>query len=394
MLLRIVFFATFCFSAFNVMRLITSLDALHYGATTGEVGVLMALITLIPVFLSMRCGRWIDEIGFRIPLILSSSLLLAAGIIPSVFPTSSFGLIPLAASCVLNGSGNMIFSIVSLYLVGAIAPTEKRTAYFSWYSLSWSLSGLLPPVMAGYIIDFWGHRWAFALMALFALLGLTVILSSLKHFKSVTLPKRPKRSGSSLHLLFDPLLGRVLLVSTFVSVGWDLQIFMFPIYGHYVGLSAAEVGWLVGSFYTATLIVRFALPFVSRHVTEWLCLAVALTVIAAAYAVFPLFDEFVPLLVVAFFIGLGLGASTPNIMSLTQSDAPPGRVGEALGIRTMLANGTHFVLPLAYGSILAAISVSVLFFISAGMMGFTAVLAYMSIGREGRKRAQTEAGRQ
>ena len=146
---------------------------------------------------------------------------------------------------------------------------------------------------------------------------------------------------------------------------------MFPIYGHHVGLSASEIGWLVGSFYTATLFVRFALPYVSNLVSEWLCLAVALSIISISYAAFPLFDHFEPLLVVAFCIGLGLGASTPNIMSLTQSNAPSGRVGEALGIRTMLANGTHFILPLAYGSILSTISVSLLFFISTDDGGYS-----------------------
>lgn len=367
------------------MRLITSLDALAHGATTGEVGILMALITLIPVFLSMRCGRWIDAIGFRKPLVLSSCLILLAGTVPTLFPTADFGLPPLAVSCILNGTGNMIFSIVSLYLVGAIAPDSKRTAYFAWYSLSWSLSGLVPPVMAGYIIDLAGHRWAFFSMMLFALAGLLVILGSKKKFSSINLPKRSSSQGGSLRLLFDPLLGRVLLVSTFISVGWDLQIFMFPIYGHHVGLSASEIGWLVGSFYTATLFVRFALPYVSNLVSEWLCLAVALSIISISYAAFPLFDHFEPLLVVAFCIGLGLGASTPNIMSLTQSNAPSGRVGEALGIRTMLANGTHFILPLAYGSILSTISVSLLFFISAGMMGATAILAYLSIDRANRQ---------
>ena len=95
------------------MRLITSLDALAHGATTGEVGILMALITLIPVFLSMRCGRWIDAIGFRKPLVLSSCLILLAGTVPTLFPTADFGLPPLAVSCILNGTGNMIFSIVS-----------------------------------------------------------------------------------------------------------------------------------------------------------------------------------------------------------------------------------------------------------------------------------------
>ena len=75
-----------------------------------------------------------------------------------------------------------------------------------------------------------------------------------------------------------------------------------------------------------------------------------------------------PLLAIAFALGLGLGVANPSILSLLQSHAPAGRAAEAFGIRSTLANFTHFALPMAYGTILAAMSVASLFYCCSGLM--------------------------
>ena len=78
---------------------------------------------------------------------------------------------------------------------------------------------------------------------------------------------------------------------------------------------------------------------------------------AIAFGLMPLFDSMMPLMGVAFLLGLGLGSAQPNVMSLLHDRAPAGRVGEALGLRTTIMNSSHVVLPLfigAFGSVLGA----------------------------------------
>jgi MFS family permease len=56
---------------------------------------------------------------------------------------------------------------------------------------------------------------------------------------------------------------------------------------------------------------------------------------------------------------LGLGAAQPNIMSLLYSRSPPGRLGEALGLRLTIINSSQVALPLvlgAFGSVLGTIA--------------------------------------
>ena len=87
-----------------------------------------------------------------------------------------------------------------------------------------------------------------------------------------------------------------------------------------------------------------------------------------------------PLLVIAVVLGFGLGMASPSILSILQNHAPVGRVAEAFGIRATLTNFMHFALPMAYGTILAAVSAVSLFYVCAGLIAAT---AFLTIRRKG-----------
>ena len=59
----------------------------------------------------------------------------------------------------------------------------------------------------------------------------------------------------------------MLFVSALVSMAWDLEIFMFPVYGHAIGLSATEIGWLIGMFFAATF--RGPIPYAAALKTHF-----------------------------------------------------------------------------------------------------------------------------
>ena len=152
-------------------------------------------------------------------------------------------------------------------------------------------------------------------------------------------------------------LRHVLVATALVSMSWDLQTFVVPVHGTHVGLAASEIGLVLGCFALATFMIRLAMPWLSRRFTEWQVLTYTLFCAALAFTLFPLFSSREPLMTVAFLLGLGLGAAQPNIMSLVHSRTPNGRVGEALGLRSMIIHGSQVVLPLvfgAFGSVLGA----------------------------------------
>jgi MFS family permease len=80
-----------------------------------------------------------------------------------------------------------------------------------------------------------------------------------------------------------------------------------------------------------------------------------MTVAGVAYVLFPFVESVSLLMALSFLLGLGLGASQPVIMALLYEASPPGRQGEAVGIRTTMLNMSQTFIPLASGAISAAL---------------------------------------
>ena len=53
----------------------------------------------------------------------------------------------------------------------------------------------------------------------------------------------------------------------------------------------------------------------------------------------------------SFALGLGLGSGQPMVMSLLSARAPPGRMGEVVGLRMTLIQSMSVAVPLAFGTL-------------------------------------------
>jgi predicted MFS family arabinose efflux permease len=268
----------------------------------------------------------------------------------------------------LIGTGSMLAQITAQDLVGRAAAAHERTVAFSWLALGVSVASFTGPVTAGFVIDQFGHRAAFATFWLVTL-ALAALLARLW---PVLPPAAGRRGTADERPFFDLLRHRevrnVLIVTSLISMAWDLQTFMVPVHGSRVGLSAAQIGLVLGSFAVATFAIRAAMPWLARTYREWQVLTFTLTTAAVAFALMPLFDTLLPLAACAALLGLGLGAAQPNVMSLLHSRSPAGRVGEALGLRTTIMNGSHVVLPLVFGAAGSVIGPAAVFWLMAALL--------------------------
>jgi len=84
---------------------------------------------------------------------------------------------------------------------------------------------------------------------------------------------------------------------------------------------------------------------------EWTLITMTCVIALVAYLAFPMAHTVPVLSSIAFLLGLGLGATQPTIMALVYSTAPAGRAGEAVGVRTVVLNASHTVLPLVFGGL-------------------------------------------
>jgi predicted MFS family arabinose efflux permease len=318
------------------------------------------------MMLGVPAGRLVDRIGIRRPILAATTLLVLAIALPALFP----GLASLHLAAAAAGTGFMLFHICAQHAVGGMGAEGDRKANFGWLALGFSISGFLGPTVAGFAIDTLGFRHAFALLAMVALAALLGLASKREHLSHT--PHRPASTErhSAWDLVRNPDLRRVFLVTGLLASAWDLFMFVMPIYGTSIGLSASTIGLIIGSFALATFIVRIALPWLSRHLHEWPMITATMGIACVAYALFPVVKT-VPLLAgIAFLLGLGLGATQPSVLSLIYASAPEGRAGEAVGLRTVVLNASHTFLPLAFGGVGAALGMIPIFWsMSAALAG-------------------------
>ena len=382
-LARVIAIAVLTHMAFVAARMTASLYALANNASTFTVGVIMALFSLVPMLIAVRAGRWLDAVGPRRPTLIGTLLILGGVLLPSAFSYAAADLAPLLVAAALIGTGSTLTMLSIQQVVGDRADPNHRAAAFSWLALGASISAFAGPVLSGLLIDSFGHRATFGV-----LVGVVLLALALVWLNRGLLPARGgKVSGAEplhpLELLKHTELRHVLIATALISMSWDLQTFMIPVHGTRVGLSASEIGFVLGCFALATFTIRLAMPWLSRRVTEWQVLIYTLCCATIAFGLFPLFSSRVPMMAVAFLLGLGLGAAQPNVMSLVHSRSPQGRVGEALGLRSMIIHSSQVVLPLVFGAFGSVLGAAAMFWTMAALV-FTGGVAAVRWGKHRR----------
>ncbi len=346
-------------------RIAVSLTALQLGRSTFEVGILIAVFALLPMMFSVQAGRLIDAIGPYKPM-RTSALLVSAGTALPFFWQDLTGLI-IASVCI--GVGHMAFQIAVQGQMGK-GTEEERLRNFSWLSLALAASGFSGPLIAGLSIDYLGHRYAFALLALAPVLSTIGVLRMRTHLLASharAVHHKTKRSVTDL-LAIKPL-RRVFGANMLLSGAWDTHMFVVPIFGVGIGLSATTIGIILASFASATVVIRLALPAIQRHLRPWQLIHIAMVGAGLNFLVYPLFSQVWILMTLSFLLGLALGSTQPGILALLQQHAPPGRAGEAFGVRMALINTCQVSLPLAFGALGAFMGITPLFWITTVGLG-------------------------
>jgi len=358
-------------TAFNGGRLTISLTALAAGATPLTVGLLLSLVAALPMVLAVQAGRLVDRIGVRYPILCGVALLGLSVSIPAVFRAMPALYVAAAAS----GVGFMLFHISIQHAVGEAASEAKRRDDFGWLSLGFSISNFLGPTVAGFTIDAFGHRAAFAAMALFAAASLGVLAAHRGRFRHSPHRRHEGPAGSALELLANAELRRVFVVTGLLASAWDLFTFAVPVYGNSIHLSASTIGLVLASFAVATFLVRVALPWLSRHLREWTMITATFCIACFAYACFPMVSTVPLLAMISFLLGLGLGATQPSILSLIYAKAPAGRGAEAVGLRSVVLGASSTFLPLAFGGAGEAVGMLPVFWVMATALAGGGVIA-------------------
>ena len=327
--------------------MLVSLAALAGGATPFQVGVLAAMFAVLPLLLAVYAGRVSDRIGVRRPLI-GGAIVMAIGLL---VPMGWAGFGGLVACAALVGLGQIFFHVSIHNLIGAFGSGEARTRNFATFSLGASIAAFIGPSLAGFSIDHWGFPPTHALLAAFVLMPPLLLFLWPRIVPPEAGPSGKPAQGGSMDLLREPGLARTLVMSGVTLTGIELFSFYFPVYGRAIDLSATAIGLVMSSYAVAAFIVRMGMPRATRTWGELGVLTASLFMAGITYMLVPLVSQALLLAGVAFLLGIGLGCAQPLTILLTYNHAPPGRSGEALGLRLTVNKLTQIAVPLAFGAL-------------------------------------------
>jgi MFS family permease len=357
-------------TAFKGSRVLISLYAIQFGATPFEIGILFAMYSVFPVLLSVYAGKISDRLGFRIPMLLGACGLMLGLLLPYFFPRLG----ALYASAVLIGMCYIFYTVTVQHLVGSFGEGHARTRNYSLFSLGVALTALFGPTTAGFAIDLIGHRSTYLLLAMLPALPILALLFFPSLLPRLHLKHEERHGQRVMDLVRDPPLRRALITAGLVETGLELFNFFLPIYGHFSGLSASQIGISMGAFAAALLLVRGAMPMLARRTSEEAVLSGSLFLAGGTALLFPLVSSFPLLTALSFVLGLGLGCGSPLSMILAYNRAPAGRSGEAIGLRQTVNKATEVVMPLVFGSLSTAVGMLPVFWMEALILAWAGAL--------------------
>lgn len=358
-------------------RVVVALFAVDQGATPFIVGTVVSLYAALPIVLALPAGRMTDRLGYKIPLLFGTCGIGVALLTAYIWPS----LTTLYFTASLLGISFMTYQIATQTLIGAMSEPSRRAHNFNLISLAFASANLTGPLLAGILIDQIGNTRTFLMLAM-PLIPAIIIASQGSRWIPNVHAKSGQPAGGSLDLLRIRPLRNAMIASAIVSSAWDLYQFFLPIYGRAHGLSATEIGFVLSAFGISIILLRIVLPLGLRRASPAQLLTYAMFVACIAYCLFPLFHTVWTLAIASFILGIGCGCGQPLSLTLVYNASPPGRTGEAAGMRITANQVMHFAVPLLFGALGSVAGMTAVFLTNAGFLALGGVISQRNHARK------------
>ncbi len=345
-------------------KMLVALYAIELHASPFEIGMLISAYAIFPLMLAVYAGRTSDRFSVRLPMVLGSFGMCGSLLIPTFFPFMP----ALFVSAALIGIANLFFHVASLNLVGSLGDAHARTSNFGTFSLGGAISGMIGPMLVGFMVDRAGYSMSYYVLVAISIIPGIFLLCYAGFIPAKIISEEPVRTGGVRELLGIRRLRNTLLTSSVILTGIELFNFYIPIHGRSIGLTASVIGVIIGMQAAAAFVVRLGMPWMARKYGEMRILTWSLLMAGMTFFLFPAFENPLILAAISFLLGLGLGCGQPLSIILTYNHAPPGRAGEALGLRLTVNKFTQIMVPLISGSLGSAFGVYPIFWANAVLL--------------------------
>lgn len=319
------------------------------------VGGIMSLYFLPPIVLSMFMGRLVDRTGVALPMALVASLLIAGHVLPAAAPS----LWTLAISAACTGTA-FVGAMIALSSAAAFAgPPEERAVNFSWFTLGTGFGVGLGPFLSGFAIDDMGDRAASLALCVWPAVILAILAVARRRLPVVTAVSTVGTSSAATgvqalpwtELLRDKHLRAALVASVMGPAGYEVFLFVMPVLGSRIGLSASTIGTILAASAAAIFVVRLVMPMLVRWMRDWTMMVVVFIALSLSFLLLSMLTQTWVLFLISIVMGVAQGMGQPVIMSMFFAASPEGRKGEAAGVRGILQNTFSAASPVLMGGL-------------------------------------------
>ena len=313
------------------------------GITDAQVQVTLSATTLGFAIGQLVIGPWSDRIGRRVPLMVASSLHVAASVLVAVAPNVEF----LTAMRALQGIGAAGGAVVAMAMARDLFDGRALVKTLARLSLISGLAPILAPILGSWMVTVMSWRGIFWGLALYG----AVIIALVLRFTVETRPPAERTRGGIGPLLAsyrtvvsDRIFLGALLVASFGFAGLfsyvsTSSVLLQEVYGLSAqGFGAVFATCSVGIFVGIQTGARLAL----RVGSHWMiACGNALMILAAAdiLAVRILDGPLLALVPCMFAYTLGFGFCAPNnnVLALQRHRTASGVAASLMGSSSMLA---------------------------------------------------------
>jgi predicted MFS family arabinose efflux permease len=363
----ILFISGFFMAGILGTRPLVPLLSSELGASTAEIGLIVASFSFLPLLLAIQLGRWIDKIGSKKPLFLGTFV----GSLALLLPTFFNSIAGIVSSQIIAGIAQTLFAVSAQSVVGNTKDALTREKNVAVFTIGVAMGSLFGPLVGGVLSDWVGYSLAFSFLGVVGLISSPLVFLLQKdEVEDRVSGKSSAQKRNIFELLNIPNLRKAFLISALVLIAKDLYIAYFPLLAKGYGLSSTTIGTLIAINAGSGIIIRSVMPKLIESFGRNNVILASVFCSGIAFALIPVTDSILILSLISFILGVGLGIGQPLSISTTIHSLPKDRVGEGLGLRISFNRLTQVTAPVFFGTMAGFIGIGGIFI----MCGFLIVI--------------------
>jgi MFS family permease len=338
----------------TVVRMTVSYRTVELGLSAIWVGIISAGFAIIPIFIAVRIGRYIDRGHDARAAWIGSAIVVVASMAFWLWPGSAIWLLLFTVAL---GTGHMFLMAAHQMLTVRSGNAHARDSIFGHFMVAISIGQGLGPLVVGMI---GGGAAVPDTAPLFMLGALMAILVGVVVVAIRPAPLKEARGEAKavplIALLRRPGVAAVIIASVVTVTASDLLVIYLPLLGTERHIEVSHIGMLLTVKSAAALVVRM---FYARLIFTFgrLPLTLGSTFIGAAAMVLLAVPSLPVMYVAAVALGVGLGIASTLTLSGIVEVAPPEARATAMTLRIMGNRMGLVTVPFLAGVIAAATGV-------------------------------------